>query len=537
MNLIKRLNVEPFHSDFANCTEECMISVANYFKRNYILMYSQAWGFSFVEGIDQSSDLGYSLDADRGVIHELLRLYHGFQITINNEALAEQVKENIISELDNNKPVGILMDTYYYSWDPNRNQHGSHCFLITGVDTQKELFYCTDPFFQKKDAILDFKDFIDGYLGVHFTVNLVNEEIADYSWKNIINNTINKLSGRDRQGESIFENMLKYADYLEKNICLKNETSGEARIIDMPFYVKLQDISRGRKQYALFIEEIASRHNISGLFEIAKKLKHASTKWDVVRGIMVKAVLSSDESIVKEKLSPKIREIANIEKDIFDLITNIVMDSNSSDNKLIKDMDEKTLIIENIDNIDNLNDYTYLNLDKYFNNNAFGSRLNNETTANLDGKGLFFVAEDIPTEEIWHIEDMKFKFPRYLEGTNDNIACSEQFIEVPNVKGNTLMILATAEFGSFSDLITIKYKDGSNEQISISYTEFYFEPIFGESVAWEGRACERTENDIHIYNSVVRIFAGNYRLKKSGIITGIELPYLPNIHIFSMTIS
>ncbi len=533
MNITKRLNVVPFHNDYAHCLDECMISVANYYRRNFILMYSQAWGFSFVENFYQSNNTGYSLDTDRGAIYELLCLYHGVQVTFVNKPEAVQVKNIIINELNNNKPVGVSMDTYNYSWDPNKNQHGKHWFLITGVDTQKELFYCTDPFFQKRDAILDFKDFIDGYLGIHFTFNLVKEEIAEYSWKDIINNTIDKISGRDQKGTNIFENMLKYADYVEKNTCLSNETSGNVRIVDMPVYVGLQAISRGRKQYALFLEDIAAKYHIRELYKIADKLKHASTKWDAVRGIMVKGIVASNESIIKGKLPPKIREIANFEKDTFNLMTNIVMDSLSSDNQVITDMDKKSLRIENIDIS---NDYIYLNLDKYFNNNGFGSILNKETKANLNGTGLFFVAEDIPTEEIWHIEDMRFKFPRCLAGTNDNIACSEQFIEVPNVKGNTLMILATADFGSFNDLITVKYMDGSNEQISISCTELIFEPMYGECVAWEGRACERNENAVHIHNSAVKIFAKNYRLKKPGIISGIELPYLPNIHIFSMTL-
>jgi hypothetical protein len=77
--------------------------------------------------------------------------------------------------------------------------------------------------------------------------------------------------------------------------------------------------------------------------------------------------------------------------------------------------------------------------------------------------------------------------------------------------------------------------DGSKEQIFISCTELIFVPMYGECVAWEGRACERTENAVNIYNSRIKIFAKNYRLKKPGIITGIELPYIPNIHIFSMT--
>lgn len=533
MYINKMLNVLPFHGDFAHCLDECMISVANYFGLDFILMYSQAWGFSFVEKFYQGKSIGYSLDADRGAIYELLNLYHGTQVTFFNKTESDQVINIIINELNKNKPVGVSMDTYFYSWDPNKNQHGRHWFLITGVDTEKELFYCTDPFFQKKDTLLEFRNFLDGYLGVYFTFNRNKVKIKEFNLKEIISKTIDKISGKNEHHKSIFENMLMCADYIENNISLENEKKENARIMDMPFYVSLQAISRGRKQYALFIEDIASKYNIQEFYEVAEKLKSASNKWDVIRGIMVKGIVLSNERIIKEKLPPKIRNIAKYEHDILDLMLRIVNEAASSKNHSITNTVKRSQLNKN-DN--SLNKYTYINLEKYFNNIGFGSMHKKETTANLNGTGLFFVAEDIPAEEIWCIEDMSFKFPKYVDEKKDNIACCEQIIEVPNIEGSNLMILATADFGSFNDIITVRYKDGSHENIPISCTEYLFEPMYEECVAWKGRACERDNHSINIYNSKVRIFAKNYKLIKPGIITSIKLPFLPNIHIFSITI-
>lgn len=529
MNIIKRLDVMPFHDDFANCFEECMISVANYFGRNYIPMYSQAWGFSFREENDQSNNVGYSLNADRGRVYDLFAAYCGIQVSFVNKEDAHEVINIIGNELENNTPIGVLMDTYYYSWDPNKNQHGQHWFLITGIDAEKEIFYCTDPYFMQKDAVLSFEDFINGYLGVHFRFSLVNDEVKVYDWKGIIDSTINKIEGKSH---SLFDNMLEFADYLEKNSSLNREKAMCSRVIDMPFYINLQALSRSRKQFAKFLEHIASKYSIEELYNVSMKLNDASCKWDVIRGIMVKGIVTSNESIIKLKIPAKIREIAHYEHDIFNLMVNV---SGSTSGKNTNTSDNFKQNSNQCNNLYDLTNYTYLDLSKYFNNNGFGSLLDNKSRANLNGNGLFFVTEDIPEEEIWEVAAMKFKFPKLMDGSNDNISCIDQTIDTPFVQGKKLMLLATADFGSYKEAITIHYVDGSTEEIAMGVTEYVFEPMFEEVAAWEGRACERLNDTIQILNSRVKIFAKTYELKKHGGIKQITLPYLPNIHIFAIT--
>ncbi|PYG86926.1 butirosin biosynthesis protein H-like [Ruminiclostridium sufflavum DSM 19573] len=563
MNIKKRLDVAPFHDNFAHCLDECMISVTQFFGRKFILMYSQAWGFSLKEELFDNTGTVISPDVDRGEVYELLALYHGIHVTFVNNTEAAGVKEIILKELYYDKPVGVLMDTYYYSWDPNKNQHGKHWFLITGVDTEKEILYCTDPYFQQKDAVLDFNDFIEGYLGVYFTFHTTGEEALEYDWKRIAGSSINKIKGKE--SPCIFDNMIKYADFLEKNFCLKDETCKGNRIIDMPFYINLQALSRGRMQFALFLEDMASRYRIKALFYVAGKLREAGGKWDAVRGIMAKCIVKSDEAGIKSRIPQKIRDISSYESEVFDLLMDIFGASScfSSDklstdsfkdlrcsfentgeaqknkHRLVSKPDAEADINKNTEisgHTENSDNYFYLNLTGYFNNNGFGSMLNSNTKANLSGTGLFFVREDLPEKDVWCINNMRFVFPKPAEDSNDNITCLEQLIEVPCLSCRSLMILATADFGSFSELVTIHYNDGGTEKIKIGFTEYIFEPSYGELIAWEGRACEKTNNAIQIHNSPVKIFANNYKLEKSGRITGISLPYLPNIHIFSITL-
>jgi hypothetical protein len=494
-------------------------------------MYSQAWGFLFSEENDQCKNIDYSLNADRGLVYDLFASYCGIKLSFVNKEDTLEVINTISNELENNNPIGVSMDTYYYSWDPNKNQHGRHWFLITGIDTENELFYCTDPYFLQKDAILSFENFINGYLGVYFTFSLVKDEIIECDWKSIIDYTIKKMGGNNK---SIFDNMAEFADYIEKHFSLIKETTMYSRIIDMPFYRNIQSLSRGRKQYAKFLERIASNYSINDLFEVSTKLRDVSSKWDVIRGIMAKGIATSNESIIKLKVPSRIREIAHYENDILNLMISVTSSMFSPDTLSVNNIKENDNECKEVYNYTN---YSYLDLSKYFNNNGFGSLLDIKSRADLNGAGLYFVSEDIPDEEIWEVNEMKFKFPKVMNGSNDNISCSEQIIEIPFVQCKNLMLLATADFGSYKEFITIHYSDGSTEEITMGFTEYVFEPIYEEAVAWVGRACERIKNTVQLHNSRVKIFAKTYQLNKHGIVTKITLPYLPNIHIFSITMA
>ncbi|AEY67895.1 hypothetical protein [Clostridium sp. BNL1100] len=530
MNISKQLDVAPFHSDFANCLEECMISVSNFYHRDYILMYSQAWGFWFDINNYKIKGTGNSIKDDRGNVYDLYQHYHGINITFDHNNNPQEVINIITSHIMVDNPIGIFMDTFYYSWDPNKNQHGKHWFLITGVDSEKEAFYCTDPYFLQKDAILGFNDFINGYLGVLFTFEITNAEIFDYDWKELMLTFSKRLNG-ENGGKNIFSSMEDFAASVEDGFCIEKETALIRRVIDMPYYVNLQSVNRGRLQYARFLEHTAAKYDVPELLPISEKLKQVSYKWDVLRGILTKAILTKNEAIIKSKIPPHIREIASIEKENLNLLIKTASGTSHANNNILKKFERVSNIPENI----NFNSYSYIDLSNYFNNKGFGELLDETGKSNLNGAGMFFVSDDIPSEDIWEVDNMKFKFPKVVESQFDNISCSGQELEFYPTDCSNIMLLGTADFGSFKESITLRFIDGSTEEINIGFTELVFAPLYGESVAWEGRACERLDGKIQVHNSKVKIFAKTYKLNNPGVVRGISLPYLPNMHIFAIT--
>lgn len=530
MNISKRLDVAPFHSDFANCLEECMISVSNFYHRDYILMYSQAWGFWFDINNYRINGTGNSIKNNRGKVYDLYHLYHGIKIAFEHHSNPQEVINIITNHISMDNPIGVFMDTFYYSWDPNKNQHGKHWFLITGVDTKKEVFYCTDPYFLQKDAILGFNDFINGYLGVLFTFEITKSDISNYDWKELILTFSKKLSS-DSSSNNIFNNMEYFASSVEDVFCIEKETEAFKRVIDMPYYVNLQAVNRGRVQYAKFLEHTAAKYHAPELLPISEKLKQAGYKWDVLRGILTKAILTKNEAIIKSKIPPHIREISDIEKEALNLLIKTTASTSHISSDVLKNIESASNISEKI----NFNSYSYLDLSNYFNNKGFGALLDETGKSNLNGAGMFFVSDDIPSNDIWEVDNMKFKFPKLIEDRCDNLSCSGQELEFSPINCSNIMLLGTADFGSFKESITLKFIDGSTEEINIGFTELVFAPLYGETIAWEGRACEGLDGKMQVHNSRVKIFAKTYRLNKPGSVNGILLPYLPNMHIFAIT--
>lgn len=183
------------------------------------------------------------------------------------------------------------------------------------------------------------------------------------------------------------------------------------------------------------------------------------------------------------------------------------------------------------------NNYTYLNIKDYFNNEGFGLSLSEKCTADITGEGTYFLFNGIPEEEVWQAGKMKFHFVnKEADGQMDNISCSGQVIEVPENCYSRIMFLGCSEFGHYSELFEVNYADGKTENIKVSFSDFYQAPVFNEKIAWSGQAAHRKDGNARLHNFNARIFAAQYPIDKSGKLTAVKLPQRRNIHIFAITL-
>ena len=182
---------------------------------------------------------------------------------------------------------------------------------------------------------------------------------------------------------------------------------------------------------------------------------------------------------------------------------------------------------------DNVRRFAHLDLDGFFNNRAFD---NDQRTANLDQSGYYLLRDGLPAETLWQLPGRKATFPVpeiYGNGC-DNISCMGQVIPINRGTYSSVFLLGLSEMGNYSDHLIIRYEDGTVEQLDFGFTNWVDRfPMYGNTVVWEGRYAHVHEQQ----SGAAKLYVLQCRLSFGKNVVGIELPVLPNIHIFAITLS
>ncbi len=167
----------------------------------------------------------------------------------------------------------------------------------------------------------------------------------------------------------------------------------------------------------------------------------------------------------------------------------------------------------------------------FFNNQAIASK-DDKTSGDFDGNKYYYPAEGLASGLI-SVKNIPFKF--YNTGkANDNIKCKKQkLILAKQVKGSSLYILGSAEFGNQQSRLKIIFTDGRSQYFDLGLTDWCSqEPAYAEDKALEaGYRC--TPKGIE--NLKTKIWLVTLPLKKKNI-KAILLPDNEHMHIFAMTI-
>ena len=175
-----------------------------------------------------------------------------------------------------------------------------------------------------------------------------------------------------------------------------------------------------------------------------------------------------------------------------------------------------------------------IEINKYYNNQAFEQTLRDNSTADITGEGTHYIMQEVVSNEMWKKGDYCFYYS-YTPGGCDNISCNGQIIQVENINANNISILGCAEFGNYSETIEIQYADGERYSIKADFSDFFQPPIFMENVFWAGPAAVRKDGKTVFQSFNSRLFAKDYQIR-DGQITGIILPKRHNVHIFAITL-
>lgn len=526
------LGINPVHCDFLTCNEDSIVAVAEWANYHYELMFSGNWSFVFKKNLKQS--LGASLGVKNNNVRKKLAKYHGIKVKPVKISPSKIIKI-IEHELKQGKPIIVSMDSFLCPWDWNfQKKHISHEFLITGMDNN-EILHCCDGFYMTCETITK-EEFIQGFTGECIIFKFKGYEKIYVNWGKILENTVNKLKD-NYSFLHAFKSMRSFADNLENLTDIQNEILGyKNNLFEAPLIKNLEHITYSRRKVAKFLQYLGEETGQTVFYELSNAITKAASQWANVRANLIKIAFSKDIS-VKNQVAAKIREIADLEEDIANQISHISQKNKKTSsffsNKLTKNNESS---IENIvsDNKKGL----FIDLSLFLNNKAFGDSVSADSSADLSGTGIYLLKENFDDKNnIWKVNEMEFKFPEICARKSDNISCKGQKIYIQKGIYQNIAILGCAEWGSYINSLIIHYMDDQIEEISIKFTDCLYKPLYGETIAWEGRAVEIVDGNAQLWGSKVYMIAQSYGLKLRKNVKFLLLPDCPGLHIFAITMT
>ncbi|GMQ61639.1 hypothetical protein [Vallitalea maricola] len=505
-----------------DCLDMLIAAISKYIKCEYRLMFIDAWRFLY------NSNQEWESLGDKIALYSLkwayLHKYHGLDtnIVIKN-TLSEKI-DFIRDQIKQDKPVVIKMDIYYCHWIIRSYQvrHSDHFCIVTDMDDEN--IYCIDSYVINKKVALPYKDFAEG--NSLFLTFEQTQQVKKVDWKSLIKKELNCINKYN-----MIDCIIEFSRDVKKNFDVKKEIEPYKDMISVsPIISKLGEVYRNRRRFALSLMCLMEQYEINDLKFIIDRLIYVSNVWSMVYGMLIKANYIDNSSDYVDKVAKKIEEVASFEKEIIDELYKIL------DDEPIKPFVPYTHYKKY-----EFSKYQYLDITSYFNNNALGYIENQTYYPNVIGDDRFLVVNENLEIDILEIENMKFRLPEYVNETCDNIECYSQVLNIDQIDEtsyDSIFILGCCDIGSHSNDIIINYNDGTKEKKVLYLTSWLSEsPRFNDLVAWVGEGAVIKDNKIKCYDFDVHIYANTIAVDSSKIIKSIELPYCPNMHIFSITLA
>lgn len=536
MNIdLMKLNILPITNDSMDCYQSSIASVTSWWNRNFEMMFSESWDFSFnYDRYLETRSIAKSIGFGGGDDIKLLEYYHGIKASFETSENMYSLIDVIQNELNEGHPIAINVDAYDCPWDFGyQKYHKDHICMAVGIDRKTENLFCIDCSNQKINLNIPFSK-ISNFKYIKFRI--VNDELQIYNWSDIIKKTTEKLLDGEKS-KNPFYFMQRFADVIEKATDLSNDFHGIETSWQIPILDKLYQIGISRKRYGLFLEFFGEKYKINDLFTLRDELKYISGQWEVIISMLTKSYYKSHNTDLLYRTAIKIRMVAEAEEEaanwLRNICNNILLKTNNNyiyDNKIIKDNginDKTNYKIDNIIFVDILN---------LFNNKGFGDDAENDVVSDLTCMGEFFIRQNLPDGDILVVDGMKFCINSLHNDSYDNISSSNQFINIHKDHYTHIMILGCSESGNYSERMKLQYENNLLMTVPLEFTDWQLQPFFNDIVAWSGKGAKRCNDEIKPLESDVKLFAQRYKVDSTRFLEGIHLPDCPNIHIFAISV-
>ncbi|RCX18415.1 hypothetical protein DFR58_105179 [Anaerobacterium chartisolvens] len=518
------------------CEEALLATVSFWLKRRYDMIFSRFWSFGLLPAAPNNSSAIF----DRIFIEDndyasLLEQYHGIQLTFMGIEGVEDIIGIAYRELKKGFPIAVNFNNKYYPWTPENTKGESLYYpcLVTGISDDNEGIYCIDIHDFKKPAIIPKDVFIKAYKDC-VTFSIVDDEKNDIDWRAVIKSNTSSLLENNS-----FESIREFSKLIANPDNYALEISGNGNLGE-----KIKYTYHSRYFFSHFFTYLINYHNAHVLSECRDRFIFLSNQWLSLWGLVTATVyrqklngamdVTSQGSFIRklETASAKLCNIADIEQSLCDDLI-----------KIIEGRSVSSQVADSSANItaqtDGLQEYRFVDISGFLNNEGFYSDIGEYTEASLTSTGQVFLTHGLPSDDIWNFQGMRFKFPQPVDNKTDNISCAGQKINLENGCFSCIMLMGCAEWGHYSELLEIRYLDGTVSHVPLEFTDWtYPESHFGEIVVWEGMCAEKDRDGV-LRSSMLKghLYARALNLNPIRQLDYIRLPDCSNIHLFAITLA
>jgi hypothetical protein len=489
------------------CDEAAWATILTWFGYDYEPMLAGTWGFELNKN-DPATQIGMLLNPQITELSLMIKNIYGIKF---NSCSGNDMKRNvaeITNDIGKEVPVIIIVDTFWYPFDDGyKRYHQNHAFIINGIDNNG--FCCVDPFYSKYDFYIA-NDKMNNLYKMHTHIISNKNRIIQHDYIKNLNDVYDKLNNCGRN-TTAFQDIRTFATLIQNKFDFSVEFGSSDNIWLSPLLRNLDIIAKGRMKFSKFLSYV-------GKAKQSKDIEIIGEKWAIVRLMFAKAYLRSKYS-------------KSISNKIYDELNNISIE----EEKLAKNMiiDEKNTAVLNFKYAKKVHLTNCIDISKYCNNRGFGD-YENSLNSDLTGFGEYFSLENIPSDSILCLDEMRFSLTFKNEQPFDNISCYGQYINLTAYYYNQFMILACSEWGNYTGKFKIDYFEGKSDEIYLSFSDWCQEPSENESIAWIGQGIRIHNNIPQKFSKEVKLFSQSVSLDIKSKIIGVELPNCPNIHIFAI---
>ena len=292
-----------------NCLLASVATVAKSNNRDFYMIASGDLTFRY-EDVD-CKRLGEQIDIVSKVDASYrAKIFHGFSWQFKD---ANQTVPHIN---ENEYPLIVSVDQYDAKWSKYyQKYHFLHYLIACEYDDKMKVFRCIDPYYNYANYRISEEDFYNALVkcGQVVFTDLPIRKMDDYK-QTVYEDFIG-------MNEENYGNIQKFAINIYEKMDIHLEFDEYANCLDaVPIMDKLRKIAMSRDAYAIMLESIFDNCGLEYLLQASDLMKQSVSLWKQVRAKLLKTYLTKSFDNQRRDLSLMLKQIANIERKMTDIV-------------------------------------------------------------------------------------------------------------------------------------------------------------------------------------------------------------------------